>query len=197
MSFCHPLNTPRSAQVCVSIAVPSPQLRIEHFPVPGSTTMPTVSLLATEVKEEKEVSAFPNLCFCRYRYLPRAGFQYLYKIPPTICAAVTGHICCVKLNCVQVATQSKTTLNLGLCRGVAAAGALQEATGDSLQVPGLHFPTRNQRRVSLILHPWGLCRNQWFWSPLWVTKNLWKDQENLYLSEREHQLLYSGLQVDV
>lgn len=134
----------------VYVAVASPQLKIKHFLVPGGTTMPTVTLLTTEVREEKDLSLFPNLCFWRYRYLPQAGFQHLSKLSPTICAVVTGHICCVELNYVKVATQSKTALNLGLCCGVATARALKEATGDSLQVPGLNFPPS--------------IRERWVWS---------------------------------
>jgi len=63
MQFCHPLNTPRLAQVRVSVAVALSQLEIKCFLVPGGTTVPTANLLTAEAKEEKDLSAFLNLCF--------------------------------------------------------------------------------------------------------------------------------------
>lgn len=63
MQFCHPLNTPGLAKVHVPIAVALPQRRIKHFLLPGCTTVTTISSLTTEVKEEKDLSALPNLCF--------------------------------------------------------------------------------------------------------------------------------------
>lgn len=51
--------------------------------------------------------------------------------------------------------------------------------------------------MNLILHPWRPCGNHWWLRPLWVTKNLWEDQENIFLSKREHHLPYSGFQVEI
>lgn len=135
---------------------------------------------------KKGLSTLPSLHFWRYRYLPQATFQYLYKLPTTTCAAGL----CSSFHSARHDSESWTTPRYSHCQGVKGSHWSQSP---SILVA---FSTSNQRRVSLILHAWGPRGNQWWPRLLWVTRNLWKYQENLFLSKREHEVPYSGLQVD-